>query len=59
MDLKKYFWWRPVLETGLDFGSNVRKRGWKMTFLGDVFYIYNRREMAFDGRVMSRKQLPF
>ena len=52
MDLKKYFWWRPVLETGLDFGSNVRKRGWKMTLLGDVSYIYNRREMAFDGRVI-------
>ena len=52
MDPKKYFWWRPGLKTGLDFGSNVRKRGWKMTFLGDVSYIYDRREMAFDGRVI-------
>ena len=40
------------MKTGLDFGSNVRKRGWKMTFLGDVSYIYDRREMAFDGRVI-------
>ena len=39
MNLKKYFWRRPIyvisgLKTGLDFGSNVRKHGWKMTFLG-------------------------
>ena len=52
MDLKKYFSWRPGLKTGLDSGSNVRKRGWKMTFLRDVYYTYNGREMAFDGRVI-------